>query len=90
MFDATTKTRVSVQSSTGKIIGIPNTNQSVTSFPGITFSKTGYTESAGGNLVVIVDIVIGHPVAIVVLGSTREGRFSDVEKLYTALQESVK
>ena len=90
LFDATTKTRVSVQSSTGKIIGIPNTNQSVTSFPGITFSKTGYTESAGGNLVVIVDIVIGHPVAIVVLGSTREGRFSDVEKLYTALQESVK
>lgn len=87
--EATTKTRTTVTASTGKIIGIPNTNQNVYDFSGLELSKTGFTDMAGGNLVVVVDISLGHPVAIVVLGSTREERFSDVETLYKALQNSV-
>jgi D-alanyl-D-alanine carboxypeptidase len=89
LFDATTKRRVSVKASTGSIIGIPNTNQEVINLTGIEASKTGYTDKAGGNLVVIVDIAVGHPVAIVILGSTHEERFSDVEILYKALQKSL-
>lgn len=88
VFDVTTKTRVTVNSSTGKISGVPNTNQRVYHLPGIEMSKTGYTDKAGGNLVVVVDVAVGRPVAIVVLGSTREARFSDVETLYTALKKS--
>lgn len=89
VFDATTKKRVTVLSSMGKIIGVPNTNQDVAHFSGIEMSKTGFTDSAGGNLVIIVDITLGHPIAIVVLGSTKEERFSDMKLLYETLQKSL-
>ena len=89
ILDATTKKRQTVTASGGKISGIPNTNQAIETLPGAEASKTGFTDLAGGNLGVIVDISIGHPVAIVVLGSTREGRFRDVALLYTTLQKSL-
>jgi D-alanyl-D-alanine carboxypeptidase len=60
----------------------PNTNYLVDKIPGILAGKTGFSDLAGGNLVVIADIGLNHPVAIVVLGSTREDRFDDVKKLY--------
>lgn len=44
-------------------------------------SKTGYTDLAGGNLLVIVEYPIGHPIGIVVLGSSEHGRFSDVKTI---------
>jgi D-alanyl-D-alanine carboxypeptidase len=89
VMDATTKTRGTFTASTGKISGIPNTNQDIENLFGAEASKTGFTDSAGGNLGVIVDITIGHPVAIVVLGSTREARFTDMETLYKTLQKSL-
>lgn len=89
LFDATTKPRSTVNSSTGRIIGIPNTNQNIEKLSGAEGSKTGYTDKAGGNLGVLVDISIGRPVVIVVLGSSKEARFSDVEILYTALRKSI-
>lgn len=58
-----------------------NTNTSINKIPGLVASKTGFTDLAGGNLAVIFDSGLMHPVAIVVLGSTTEGRFSDVVKL---------
>ena len=61
-----------------------NTNEFVESFPGLLASKTGYTDMAGGNLGVVFDSGIGSPVIIVVLGSTIDGRFEDVKKLYEA------
>jgi D-alanyl-D-alanine carboxypeptidase len=90
LYDATTRTRASVETSSGKLTGLPNTNQDINSYFGAEVSKTGYTDDAGGNLAVIVDVTLGHPVAIVVLGSTREGRFADVKKLYNALLHSLK
>ena len=60
---------------------IPNTNINIGKTIGIISSKTGFTDLAGGNLAVIVDVGINHPVIIIVLGSTGEGRFSDVETL---------
>jgi D-alanyl-D-alanine endopeptidase (penicillin-binding protein 7) len=90
VLDATTKKRQTLVASTGKVIGIPNTNQSIESLSGAEASKTGFTDLAGGNLGVVVDISIGRPVVIVVLGSTREGRFRDMDLLYTALAESIR
>ncbi len=89
ILDATTHNRVTVTASTGKIIGIPNTNQEIEELLGTEASKTGFTDSAGGNLAVVVDTTVGHPVVIVVLGSTRDGRFSDIVTLYKALQKSI-
>lgn len=89
VLDATTKKRQTVLSSSGRISGVPNTNQTIEEFPGAEASKTGYTDLAGGNLGIVVDISVGRPVVIVVLGSTRQGRFNDVKTLYKALQKSV-
>ena len=58
-----------------------NTNTEITKLPQVLASKTGFTDLAGGNLAVVVDVGLNHPVVIVVLGSSKEGRFSDVEFL---------
>lgn len=68
---------------------IANTNQDVSRIPGMIGSKTGYTDLAGGNLAVVVDIGINRPVVIVVLGSTREDRFRDVERLIAATTKAI-
>ncbi|MEN9881250.1 MAG: hypothetical protein RLZZ308_433 [Candidatus Parcubacteria bacterium] len=88
ILDATTKKRVTVVSSTGKVTGVPNTNQDIETMFGVEGSKTGFTNIAGGNLGVVVDVTLGHPVVIVVLGSSKEGRFKDVQTLYKALKKS--
>ena len=58
-----------------------NTNISVNKIPSILASKTGFTDLAGGNLAVVFDAGFMHPVAVVALGSTEDGRFTDVENL---------
>tara|TARA_B100000745_G_scaffold121331_2_gene78602 strand:- start:1241 stop:2131 length:891 start_codon:yes stop_codon:yes gene_type:complete len=58
-----------------------STNQNLSDLPGVIASKTGFTDLAGGNLAVAVDIGVGHPIIIVVLGSSLEGRFQDVKLL---------
>ncbi len=58
-----------------------NTNEALSKISGLIASKTGFTNLAGGNLAVIFDAGFMHPVIIVVLGSTTEGRFSDIVKL---------
>lgn len=63
---------------------IYNTNYIVDSLPNIIGSKTGYTDIAGGNLVVIIDPVLNAPISITVLGSSKEGRFTDVKRLVEA------
>ena len=59
-----------------------NTNKLVNKLSRLLSGKTGFSDLAGGNLAVITDIGFNRPVAIVVLGSSREGRFDDVEKLH--------
>lgn len=66
-----------------------NTNNILLSIPNLIGSKTGYTDLAGGNLTVAIDIGLNHPVVITVLGSTIDGRFNDVSKLIEAVQGSV-
>jgi len=57
------------------------TNESIGMIPGLIAGKTGFTDLAGGNLAVAFDTSLGHPIVIVVLGSTKEARFADVEAL---------
>jgi D-alanyl-D-alanine carboxypeptidase len=47
-------------------------------------SKTGFTDLAGGNLAIVFDAGVNHPVAVVVLGSTEDSRFTDVSELVGA------
>jgi len=61
-----------------------NTNKIVGEIPNLIASKTGYTDTAGGNLAVAYDSGLNHPIIIVVLGSTKEGRFEGVTKLVNA------
>lgn len=89
ILDATTKKRQTMIASSGKVSGIPNTNQHIEDLFGAEASKTGYTDLAGGNLGVVVDVSVGRPVVIVVLGSTKEGRFRDMSLLYSTLNESL-
>ncbi|NTV22165.1 MAG: D-alanyl-D-alanine carboxypeptidase [Candidatus Yonathbacteria bacterium] len=61
-----------------------NTDLIVGNIPGLLGSKTGFTDLAGGNLVVVFEPEPMRPVVVVVLGSTREHRFSDVKNLVSA------
>lgn len=85
----TSSRTLDLRSESGIVHHIANTNQDVSAIPGIIGSKTGYTDLAGGNLVIIVDIGINHPVVIAVLGSTRDGRFTDVKQLIAAATEAI-
>lgn len=58
-----------------------NTNPTVSSVAGLIVSKTGFTDLAGGNLAIAFDAGMNEPYAIVVLGSSQDGRFADVTAL---------
>lgn len=58
-----------------------NTDTLVDKIPGLIASKTGFTDLAGGNLAIAFDAGIEHPIIAVVLGSTEDGRFTDMEQL---------
>lgn len=67
-----------------KIYQIPNTNKEASKTVGLLASKTGFTDAAGGNLAVMFNYRVDRPIVIVVLGSTTDDRFKDVDKLYIA------
>lgn len=67
-----------------------NTNDIAAKIPGLMISKTGYTNTAGGNLAVVFDPELGRPIIIIVLSSTREDRFADVITLVDAAMEHLK
>jgi D-alanyl-D-alanine carboxypeptidase len=71
-------------SETGIVHDAMNTDPLVSSVAGVLFSKTGYTFRAGGNLALLFNAGLDRPIAVVVLGSSREGRFNDVSALVSA------
>ena len=89
ILDATRSPYVDIRSTNNAIYHGKNTNVSVGSIPGLIASKTGLTDLAGGNLCIAFDSGLGTPVVIVVLGSTENGRFDDVEILRAASQDIV-
>jgi D-alanyl-D-alanine carboxypeptidase len=76
-------------SETGEYHDAENTNDFVNKIPGLIGSKTGYTDLAGGNLVIAWNAGLGRPMVAVVLGSTQEERFSDIMKLVQESQKEV-
>ncbi len=70
--------------------GVPNTNREASSWPFLLASKTGFTDVAGGNLATVFSPSPEEKIAIVVLGSTKEGRFENVLELLKRYIENVK
>ena len=66
-----------------------NTNSIINKIPGLLASKTGSTETAGGNLIIIFDPELGRPIIVSVLGSTEKGRFEDAEILIDAVMRYI-
>ena len=64
-----------------------NTNYYINDIPALIGSKTGYTDLAGGNLVIAYDAGLNRPMIIAVLGSTQSNRFTDVLNLIDATNE---
>jgi D-alanyl-D-alanine carboxypeptidase len=86
--EITSLSGVTVVSKNGITHTVKNTNELASGTAGLIGGKTGYTELAGGNLAMLVDVGLAHPVVVVVLGSTREGRFSDMKQLIDAAREA--
>ncbi len=83
-FSATTYGEYIAFDKTAKAYKATNTNQDSLGISGLRLSKTGYTDIAGGNLVVVMEIEPERLISIVVLGSSKAGRFDDVNKLAEA------
>lgn len=66
-----------------------NTNKLLSKIPVLYGGKTGFDDLAGGNLTVIIDKGLNHPMIITVLGSTIDDRFTDVEILYDRFTKSL-
>ncbi len=90
LIEATMKPYDTFTSNSGITHAARNTNEVIPLIPSLIGGKTGYTELAGGNLAIVFDRSINEPVAVVVLGSTKESRFTDIRKLVDALQHSEK
>ncbi len=58
--------------------------------PRAIISKTGFTDLAGGNLALVFEPLLGHPVAAVVLGSTLEERETDMKLLIEAAHDDLR
>ena len=84
LLEATASNRIRAISLDNYAHSARNTNEIVYDIPGIMASKTGFTDIAGGNLVIAFDPEIGRPIIISVLGSTQDGRFTDMNKLVDA------
>ena len=84
VFQETRWSELVLQSEDGKPHPAENTNKEIGNFPLLIASKTGYTDLAGGNLVLAFDAGFNNPIIISVLGSTMDGRFTDAEQLVWA------
>ena len=85
IFGTTIMPEIKINSISGFNHKIKNTNNILNKIPNILFSKTGFTPLAGGNLTIIYKNKYGHNIAITVLDSTFDGRFSDMEKIVNTL-----
>ena len=85
IFSATTLAEINIKSESGFEHNFKNTNTLIGKIPNLLFSKTGFTETAGGSLVIIFKDKNGHNIAVTVLGSTYDGRFVDMEKIINVL-----
>lgn len=83
----TAKSSAYFQSAEGKVYSVSNTNILASQIPILLASKTGYTALSGGNLAIIFETKGGRKIIISILGSTAEGRFTDLSALVAATAE---
>lgn len=81
---ATTRSSAQAVSAGGTLFKVKNTDPIVNTIPRLLLSKTGYTDLASGNLVLVFDAGINHPIAVIVLGSSVKARFTDGAALVAA------
>ncbi len=81
---ATTHSTAEAVSAGGTSFVIKNTDPITGTIPRLLLSKTGYTDLAGGNLALVFDAGIQHPIAVIVLGSSLKARFTDGAALVAA------
>lgn len=89
LFTATKETLTTIQSVDNHSHIAKNTNIIVDEIPGLLASKTGFTDTAGGNLLVAFDPELGRPIIISILGSTEKGRFEDARTLISAVMKYI-
>jgi D-alanyl-D-alanine carboxypeptidase len=89
ILSATQENQERIYSNDGTYHDAINTNYYISEIPGLIGSKTGYTDLAGGNLVVAFDAGLNRPIIISVLGSSRHERFTDVQALVKEAQRYV-
>ena len=87
LFEATKLKAITETSLDNKNHTAINTNEIIDKIPGLIASKTGLTNTAGGNLAIIANLGLRRPIAFVVMGSSEKGRFTDTEKLVQATEE---
>jgi D-alanyl-D-alanine carboxypeptidase (penicillin-binding protein 5/6) len=85
----TTTDATRIYNENGEYHEVENTNEIVDEIEGLLASKTGYTELAGGNLVVAFEAGLNRPIVAVVLGSTFNERFSDILTLTESARQLV-
>lgn len=88
IFKITTLPELNLRSESGFLHNFKNTNTILEKIPNILFSKTGFTELAGGNLSIVFKNKNEHEIAITLFGSTEEGRFSDMESLINLIESN--
>jgi serine-type D-Ala-D-Ala carboxypeptidase (penicillin-binding protein 5/6) len=88
IMEATRLSRTSV-SSLDEVHEAKNTNALAGQIPGLLASKTGFTNTAGGNLALAFDPELGRPIIVTILGSTEEGRFEDARILINAVLDYI-
>lgn len=89
VLEATAYDKVNLTSLNGLNYIALNTNEIANEIPGLIASKTGFTNMAGGNLVVAFDAGLMRPIVISVLGSTIDGRFEDMNELVEATMKYI-
>lgn len=89
LLSSTKSSTLKIKNIEGLVHTARNTSSIVNDIPGIIASKTGFTDLAGGNLIIAFDPEIGRPIIISLLGSSEEGRFRDMMVLVNASLASV-
>ena len=89
IFEATAYPTFSIETTEHRNIEGENTNETLDMIPNLIAGKTGYTDLAGGNLVVAFNAGLNRPIIVAVLGSTYDGRFRDVSILSEAALKAI-
>ncbi len=90
LIEGTTASSATFKSLDGYVHRGENTSLVISSLDGAIGSKTGFTDLAGGNLAVVFEPIPGRPVAAVILGSTRDGRDTDMEALAASAKTTLR